>query len=109
MENCKENKGRNNRIHNVLWLGIRKEMPLVILILIVIFWQLGVFNVEKRSTGRKCIESGGKISSGMCCKSSEDFPNMCLVGPCGCSPENSHEVKICDCGEGKCWNGEECV
>jgi len=47
MENCKENKGRNNRIHNVLWLGIRKEMPLVILILIVIFWQLGVFNVEK--------------------------------------------------------------
>jgi hypothetical protein len=32
-----------------------------------------------------------------------------LIGACGCSTDNSKEVKVCDCGEGKCWNGYECV
>jgi hypothetical protein len=45
----------------------------------------------------------------MCCLSTDDFPNLCGVGPCGCSPENSHEVVICDCGEGMCFNGKSCV
>lgn len=45
----------------------------------------------------------------MCCKATSDFPNLCLIGPCGCSPENSHQVKVCDCGPNKCFDGNECV
>jgi hypothetical protein len=58
-----------------------------------------------------CINSGGTVRASLCCLSTDDFPNLCLIGPCGCSPENSHEVKICDCGEGKCWDSErkDCV
>ena len=58
-----------------------------------------------------CVNSGGTVRTSLCCLSTNDFPNLCLIGPCGCSPENSHEVKICDCGEGKCWdsNRQECV
>ena len=57
----------------------------------------------------KCEESGGTVTNSTCCLSTEDFPDLCLIGPCGCAPEDSHEVQICDCGEGKCFNGNECV
>ena len=56
-----------------------------------------------------CIDSGGTVSTSLCCEATGDFPNLCLVGACGCSPENSHEVKICDCGTGKCFDGSECI
>jgi len=58
-----------------------------------------------------CIDSGGTVKTSLCCLTTDDFPNMCLVGPCGCSQANSHNVKICDCGEGKCWdtNRAECI
>jgi len=56
-----------------------------------------------------CINSGGQVSTSLCCKITGDFPNLCLIGPCGCSPENSHEVKVCDCGPDKCFDGSECV
>ncbi|PIR72356.1 MAG: hypothetical protein COU42_01690 [Candidatus Nealsonbacteria bacterium CG10_big_fil_rev_8_21_14_0_10_36_24] len=56
-----------------------------------------------------CIDSGGTASTSLCCKEVSDFPNLCLIGACGCSPENSHEIKTCDCGEEKCFNGKECV
>ena len=56
-----------------------------------------------------CIDSGGEVSTSMCCKSASDFPNLCLIGACGCSPENSHEVKVCDCETDKCFDGTECV
>ena len=56
-----------------------------------------------------CIDSGGTVTTSMCCKNTDDFPNFCIIGPCGCSPENSHEVKICDCGLDKCFDGTECV
>jgi len=57
---------------------------------------------------KACVNSGGTVSTSKCCKSASDFPNSCAIGACGCSPENSHEVKICDCGDG-CWNGTKCV
>ncbi|GAI55743.1 unnamed protein product, partial [marine sediment metagenome] len=60
-------------------------------------------------TEQACIDSGGTISTSLCCKATGDFPNLCLIGPCGCSPENSHEVKVCDCGEKKCFDGNTCV
>ena len=56
-----------------------------------------------------CSLSGGKIATSLCCQLSDDFPNNCLIGACGCAPSASHEVKICDCGEGKCFDGIGCV
>lgn len=56
-----------------------------------------------------CIDSGGVVRIAMCCLSTNDFPNLCLIGACGCSLENSHEIKICDCGEEKCFDGKACM
>lgn len=64
---------------------------------------------RKTQKEQSCINSGGTVTTSLCCKSISDFPNLCLIGACGCSSENSKEVKICDCGDGKCFNGEECV
>ncbi|MEF8846837.1 MAG: hypothetical protein V5A57_00135 [Candidatus Paceibacterota bacterium] len=58
---------------------------------------------------KACLESGGEVITANCCASTEDFPNQCTIGACGCAPQDSHEVKVCDCGGGKCFNGEECV
>jgi len=58
---------------------------------------------------QSCIDSGGQVSTSLCCGLTNDFPNLCLIGPCGCSPTDSHQVKICDCGPNKCFNGTECV
>jgi hypothetical protein len=55
-----------------------------------------------------CISSGGIVKTRMCC-GTEDFPNTCLIGPCGCNPEISNEVKVCDCGKGMCFDGTSCV
>jgi len=56
-----------------------------------------------------CRESGGTAATGMCCLQTGDFPNLCLIGACGCSPDNSHEVMVCDCGDGMCFDGTGCV
>lgn len=58
---------------------------------------------------RACINSGGTVRMSLCCKATSNFPNLCLTGPCTCSPENSHQVKICDCPEGKCLDGDTCT
>ena len=52
-----------------------------------------------------CWLSDGNVETRSCCKSVGDFPNLCLVGACTCTPENSHEVLVCQCPEGYCWNG----
>ncbi len=62
--------------------------------------------VEKE---KGCTDSGGTIITSSCCKSASELPNSCLIGACGCSPDNSHQVKVCDCGTGKCFNGKKCV
>lgn len=64
---------------------------------------------EEATKEQACLLSGGTIGASLCCLSASDFPNLCLIGACGCSPADSHEVKICDCGEGKCFDGTECV
>jgi hypothetical protein len=56
-----------------------------------------------------CINSGGTVKTSLCCNSASDFPNTCLIGACGCSPTNSHELKTCSCPEGKCFDGNKCV
>lgn len=64
---------------------------------------------DKERGSEACINSGGEIITTSCCKSARDFPNLCLIGPCGCSPENSYQVRACDCGSGRCFNANECV
>jgi len=64
---------------------------------------------EKSAQEQSCIDSGGTVSTSLCCKSSTDFPNSCLIGACGCSPDNSYQVKVCDCGVDGCFDGEKCV
>jgi hypothetical protein len=66
-------------------------------------------NTELTLQEQACINSGGELTSTSCCLSSDDFPNSCLIGVCGCSPISSHEVKFCDCGENMCFNGISCV
>ncbi|MCK9393604.1 MAG: hypothetical protein WCX30_02450 [Candidatus Paceibacterota bacterium] len=56
-----------------------------------------------------CISSGGKVITLSCCKTARDFPNFCVMGACGCSPANSREIKVCECEENKCFNGNDCV
>jgi hypothetical protein len=55
----------------------------------------------------QCDFSGGTVVTQLCCGSASDFPNMCTIGACGCSADNSHQVKVCDCGQGKCWDSEK--
>jgi len=58
---------------------------------------------------KACTNSGGTVTTKLCCVSASDFPNTCLIGACGCAPTDSHEVKFCDCGDGKCWDGTKCA
>jgi hypothetical protein len=56
-----------------------------------------------------CLSSGGTVASATCCASTGDFPNTCAIGVCGCPPDASHSVHVCDCGAGKCFSGRTCV
>jgi hypothetical protein len=61
------------------------------------------------ATEQACINSGGTVKTSSCCKAVSDFPNTCLIGACGCAPTSSHEVKVCECPEGKCFDGNTCT
>jgi eight-cysteine-cluster-containing protein len=63
---------------------------------------------ELTETEKTCIDSGGTVAIADCCKLTSDFPNSCLIGACGCSSDNSKQVKTCDCKDG-CWDGTKCV
>lgn len=56
-----------------------------------------------------CKDAGGTVRTLVCCMGTGDFPNLCLLGPCGCDPVQSEDTRICDCGEGRCFNGTACV
>jgi len=56
-----------------------------------------------------CVRSGGRVTTILCCNSVKDFPNLCRVGACGCAAGDSHQIKVCDCGTDKCFNGTACV
>jgi hypothetical protein len=56
-----------------------------------------------------CIQSGGTVSTGLCCQAVESFPNTCTIGACGCAPDSSHEVAVCICPANTCFDGESCV
>jgi hypothetical protein len=56
-----------------------------------------------------CIQSGGTVSTELCCQAVESFPNTCTTGACGCGPDASHEVDVCICPANTCFDGESCV
>ena len=56
----------------------------------------------------RCVAAGGQVAIQLCCLATNDFPNLCLIGPCGCAPMNSHMIKVCRCGANKGWNGTTC-
>lgn len=58
---------------------------------------------------KACLDSGGTVATATCCGQTQDFPNNCAIGACGCAPASSHQIKICNCGEGKCFDGNSCV
>jgi hypothetical protein len=64
---------------------------------------------DKPAKDQACLDSGGTILKELCCKSAEDLPNNCAIGACGCSYENSHNIKVCECGKDKCFDGNSCV
>jgi hypothetical protein len=56
-----------------------------------------------------CLESGGTLTTSLCCMSVVAYPDSCAIGACGCSPQNSHEVPVCSCPGGMCFDGQACV
>ena len=51
-----------------------------------------------------CLHTMGQVSSALCCAATSDFPGMCAVGTCTCSPTNSHPVTTCACPTGSCFD-----
>ncbi len=82
---------------------------IVIMAILGVVLMSGCIEEKVSDPSTACLDSGGTVRLNLCCKSVTDFPDTCLIGACGCSPDNSHEVKICDCGEGKCWSDGTCI
>lgn len=61
------------------------------------------------SPAERCTRSGGTVGTASCCGLVGDFPSTCLLGACGCAPESSHPVQVCDCPSGQCFDGKSCV
>ena len=51
-----------------------------------------------------CLQTGGTESIRLCCSGADNFPNTCRVGPCSCPPDVSHDVRVCECGVGRCYD-----
>jgi len=87
------------------------KIVIVIIILVFIYWAYRSTIKDEELSGKEqaCIDSGGMVSMSSCCKTINDFPNLCLINHCNCSLESSHEIKICDCGFEKCFNGTKCI
>ncbi len=81
----------------------------MVVVLAVVYWLYLEDDSSMTVQEQACVNSGGILSNYFCCLSTDDFPNSCLVGACGCSPGNSHEVETCDCGENMCFDGTSCV
>ncbi len=56
------------------------------------------------SAATLCTSTGGTVSSQLCCGATGDFPNLCGIGACGCSPTASHTVQTCQCAGALCFD-----
>lgn len=94
---------------------MRKSLAAIIVILLVVIGAAVVYynlpTNEANLTEDKCISSGGTVEEITCfCEGVEDFFDNCEIGVCTCNPigGESHIVRICNCGEGRCFDGETC-
>lgn len=72
--------------------------------------EMNASSVESATSAEQaCIESGGVVTSALCCACVSDFPNLCLIGACGCSGEHSVPTRICECPPDRCFDGTACV
>ncbi|MDP2910620.1 MAG: DUF5667 domain-containing protein [bacterium] len=60
----------------------------------------------KTNKEKSCINSGGEVSNALYCQALGDFPNSCIMATCD---PDGRQVKVCECGEGKCFDGKECI
>jgi len=97
---------RNNRLFKIYMINIDNEHNKELYNKILFTFS---FTAEKINKEQACIDSGGVVTISSCCNSAEEYPNLCLVGVCGCSPDNSQETKVCDCGIDKCFDGNACI
>lgn len=69
-----------------------------------------VFGITDVPTEKElaCIASGGTVGTSYCCLAVGDFPDTCAIGACGCAPGANHEVKVCNCPAGYCFDGNSC-
>jgi hypothetical protein len=51
----------------------------------------------------RCVSTGGRVESALCCETVLDFPYSCLVGGCGCAASSSHSVLTCVCPQAQCF------
>jgi hypothetical protein len=51
-----------------------------------------------------CTSTGGQLDTMLCCTVVGDFPDMCRVGGCGCSPASSHTIAACTCPSAECFS-----
>jgi hypothetical protein len=66
----------------------------------------GVGVQQNRTQEDLCTITNGSVVMQACCKTIISFPNTCLVGACGCSLANSHDVDTCVCPDSQCYNPE---
>lgn len=62
--------------------------------------------MTKLSPSNLCMSTSGTVGMGLCCSTTNDFPDTCLTGACGCSPQNSKMVQVCNCPQGKCYDAK---
>lgn len=67
--------------------------------------------LENMSIDERCKNSGGEVVTKSACKNADDFPNTCeqKIGWSGCAPEESSPHQYCECGKGRCFDGDVCV
>jgi len=107
---------------------MKKIILAIIILILLICMGTGIVLLSKKYQGSEkkvienkilsdeeeaCINSGGEVIVASCCESIKDFPNNCLAeylaGNCSCLPTDSHEIKICDCAEEGCFDGQKCL
>lgn len=89
-------------------IGIIILIIIVAVVLYLLFSQKGTIIPISGDAEAACVDSGGAVISSSCCALSDDFPNTCMIGACGCSPDNSKETKTCSCPENYCFDGTGC-
>lgn len=53
-----------------------------------------------------CTSTGGTVGMSLCCNGTSPFPSTCLTGACGCAPQSSTMIEVCQCPSNQCFDPE---